>query len=50
MITTLKELIVVFGRRKNLADKKVEFGYKPEFFKGVSQAYKEILIDLERAS
>jgi len=48
MTTTVEELIGVFGRRKDLADKKVEFGYKAEFFKGVSQAYKEILIDLER--
>lgn len=48
MTTTIEELIMVFGMRKDLADKKVEFGYKPEFFKGVSQAYKEAIIDLGR--
>ncbi len=47
-MTTIHELIEVFERRKGLADKKIEFGYKPEFFKGISQAYKEAIIDLKR--
>lgn len=48
MVTTVKELIEVFERRKNIADKKVGFGYRKEFFSGVSLEYKEVLIDLER--